>query len=53
MLGMWDRQARNRGMTEYRAYQNMAEDYVCKGMDQCHFFREFEGCSPQYNYKNI
>lgn len=31
----------------------MAEDHACKGVEECHPYREFEGSSPQYNYKNI
>src|SRR5262249_32597097 len=28
------------------AYQNMAEDHTCKGMGECHPYREFEGMQP-------
>ena len=27
-------------------YQNMAEDHVCKGVGECHPYREFEGMQP-------
>jgi len=25
------------------SYQNMTEDHACKGVDECHPYREFEG----------
>jgi hypothetical protein len=28
------------------AYQNMAEDHTCKGVGECHPYREFEGMQP-------
>jgi hypothetical protein len=27
-------------------YQNMAEDHTCKGVGECHPYREFEGMQP-------
>ena len=27
-------------------YQNMAEDHICKGVGECHPYREFEGMQP-------
>jgi predicted ATPase len=31
---------------ERSAYQNMAEDHTCKGVGECHPYREFEGMQP-------
>jgi L-asparaginase len=31
---------------EETAYQNMAEDHTCKGVGECHPYREFEGMQP-------
>jgi hypothetical protein len=28
------------------SYQNMAEDHTCKGVGECHPYREFEGMQP-------
>jgi Transposase DDE domain group 1 len=30
----------------YGGYQNMAEDHTCKGVGECHPYREFEGMQP-------
>jgi hypothetical protein len=30
----------------YELYQNMAEDHTCKGVGECHPYREFEGMQP-------
>ncbi len=30
----------------YIHYQNMAEDHTCKGVGECHPYREFEGMQP-------
>jgi len=27
-------------------HQNMAEDHTCKGVGECHPYREFEGMQP-------
>jgi len=39
-----------RGDADSRAlmqrYQNMAEDHTCKGVGECHPYREFEGMQP-------
>ena len=29
-----------------QSYQNMAEDHTCKGVGECHPYREFEGMQP-------
>jgi len=28
------------------SHQNMAEDHTCKGVGECHPYREFEGMQP-------
>jgi hypothetical protein len=37
-VGTWD--------NKDQVYQNMAEDHTCKGVGECHPYREFEGMQP-------
>jgi len=48
LLVLWggDKTTQPADIRQAQTYQNMAEDHTCKGVGECHPYREFEGMQP-------